>query len=112
MVTVWTEAMQGETDLKRGATLWFPTTGDQGTAVLIPLSLVFFFFFLIFQLVNHPGMLRMITQPLSVILLKFSPAENFPTHLFKIMFSLALASFMLFCSLVGDGAATLVKTDE
>lgn len=45
MVTVWTEAMQGETDLKRGATLWFPTTGDQGTAVLIPLSLVFFFFF-------------------------------------------------------------------
>lgn len=57
-------------------------------------------------------MLMTIFQPLSMILLKRFPAENFPSHLFMIVFSLALASFMLFCSLVGDGAVTLVKTHK
>lgn len=55
-------------------------------------------------------MLRMIIQPLSGILLKCFPAENFPSPFLVMLFSVALSSFMLFCSLVGDGAATLVKT--
>lgn len=56
----------------------------------------------------------MIVQPFSLIFVKSLPTENFPSHLFMIVFSLWILLYCvgLFFSLLGDGAATFVRTHE